>query len=290
MSALTTVPDAVLELVRAYGSCISACTDDGWIELTAPVPRSLGGLLPWEALVLNGRTDSPAKLVLPSGGADLRLRAEILADEDIDVTARAQRACEGMVALAAAASAPPDDREQLAGPPTARAGEPSAAAAPGGRDGETGASADLRALVVDAGWPFVLRSTNVLALDLEVPFQFQQAVLEAGGAGCRARTVLLITRAPSAGSRAAISALLLTVAGNVRMVRAGAVSHEDEVTVFFEVNFSGGVSATELRHGLAALAVACRLAGREARVLMDERVAQAYLAARLGAALSQPPV
>lgn len=289
MSALTTVPDAVLEQVQARGSFFSARMDDEWIALAAPSPRSLSGLPPWEALLLNSRTDGPAKYVLPPGGDELALRAEIPADEGVDVTERVQQACSGMLVLAAAASARSADSEEAARPSAAGAGQTSVAVEASGREEELSAKPDLRSLVADAGWSYVPRSTNTLTVDLEVRLQFQQAMLEVHGAGCRARAVLLMARAPSAHSRAAIGTLLLTIAGLVRMVRAGAVSHEDEVTVFFEVDFSGGVNAVELGHGLAALGVACRVAGREARVLMDEQVARAYLAARIRAAtLSQP--
>ena len=289
MSASTTAPDAVLERVQARGSFFSARMDDEWIALAAVSPRSLSGLPPWEALLLNSRTDGPAKYVLPPGGDGLALRAEILADEDVDVTERVRQACSGMLELAAAASARSADSEEAARPSAAGAGQTSAAVEASGREGELSAKPDLRALVTDAGWSYVARSTHTLAVDLEVRLQFQQAMLEAHGAGCRARAVLLMTRAPSAQSRAAIGTLLLTIAGLVRTVRAGAVSHEEEVTLFFEVDFPGGVTAVELRHGLAALAVACRMAGREARVLTDEQVARAYLAARFRAATSSQP-
>jgi len=228
--------------------------------------------------------------VLPLGGPDLEIRADVAADEGLDVTGRIGLACDGMRALAAAAAADPVHAAGTSGAPAvvaaddvlrAASSEPACA-----QDARASGDPDLASIAVEAEWPFVLRSPQRIAVDLETPGQFQQAIVEPGAGGLRARATLVVARSLPARSRAAVSVLLLAVASLVRLVRGGVVEHDGEATIFIEVNLCADLDAAELHHALSALAVACRLAGREARALLDEEVARAYLAARGWAASS----
>jgi hypothetical protein len=254
---------------------VSAHIDDEWIAMASPPLPGSGALLPWDALVRNGRASGPAKLVLSSDGRGFEIRAEIPVEDEVDLMRRVREACEGIRRLVAAASRPEDVSEHPVTPVEHQR-----------HDRQPGADLDLSSLASEAGWPFVLRSSDRLAIDLQVPGQFQQAIVEARDSGHRARVTLVIARSPSAAVRAAAASFLLMVAALVRMARAGACEREDETMLFFETDFGAGLSAAELHHALSALAVTCRMAGRETKALMDEGVARAYLAAH-GWAASQ---
>jgi len=232
---------------------------DEWIVLAAELQPHAGVSSPWEALLRNSDLAGPARLVLPPGRTDVEIRAEVPVDEGVDIDVR-RREAEAFVRRAAGGIPEVDE-----GPAGAILGL------------ET---IDLGAVAVEAGWAFVRRSSGRIAIDLDVPDQFCQAIVEPRGAGFRARVVLALAVSPSAFVRAALAVLLLTTTAGVRLVRAGAAEREGETTVFVEAGVGAPVSAQELHHALAALAVTCRMAGREARALVDDGVAGLYLAAR----------
>jgi hypothetical protein len=67
----------------------------------------------------------------------------------------------------------------------------------------------------------------------------------------------------------------------VRLARATAEERAGRTAVRFEVVFVSPPCAAEMAHALSALSVACRLCGREAKVLQqDEGAAEEYLALR----------
>ena len=86
--------------------------------------------------------------------------------------------------------------------------------------------------------------------------------------------------------RDAASQLLLRAAAVVRLVRPVLVA---DGAPRFEVVFDTAPSAAELAHALSALAVACRLFGREAEVVQRSPAVAARVVAFLeGAAPSAP--
>jgi hypothetical protein len=232
--------------------------DDEWIVLAAGLPRTCA-LSPWQALLWNAELTGPVKLVLPPGARNIEIRAELPVDEGADVDARL---CEAQTAVRrVAVSLPQQCNNAAAGLDEAHA-------------------IDLGAVAEEGGWSFVQRSSGRIAVDLGVPDQFCQAIVEPRGGGCRARVVLAAVASPSERARSALAVLLLTVTASVRMVRAGASERDGETTAFVEADVTAPASAWELQHALAALAVACRMGGREAKVLADDRLADLYLAAR----------
>lgn len=257
MTADVTTREAAISTARAFAPPVSAFADDEWITLAVRMPCGPGALSPWQALLVNAGIAGPVKLVLAAGGLDLEARVEIPTEDGVDPGARVRQACESLRRLA---SGGPADTATCT-------------------DAASGAL-DLPSLATDAGWPFVLRSSGRLAIDLAVSGQFHQALVEPRAAGCRVRASLVVVVGPSARSRFALGALLLTVTGLVRMVRAGAVEQPGETMVFVETDLAKRPTAPELHHALCALAVACRMAGRETKALLDERIASAYLAAR----------
>jgi hypothetical protein len=238
--------------------------DDEWIALAADLPRG-GARSPWHALLRNAELTGPAKLVLSPGGREIEIRAELPVDEGVDVGARLR---EAQAAMRQAAGGPPSACDDA----SYESFEPEAI--------------DLGAAAEEAGWPFVRRASGRIAVDLDVPDLFCQAIVEPRGTSCRARVVLAVVSSPSALVRSALAVLLLALTASVRMVRAGAIEREGETAVFVEADIAAPASARELHHALAALAVACRMAGREATALADDGVAGLYLAARGWAACS----
>jgi hypothetical protein len=236
---------------------VSTRIDNEWITVATRPPCGLSALSPWEALLRNAELTGPAKLVLPPGGRDLEIRAELPVEDGVDVDAVLRQARDSLTRAAGSETPLGTDNAAIdLGP------------------------ADLHVLAAEAGWLFTWRSSGRIAVELDVPGQFHRAIVEPRAAGCRARAALAVAAAPSAGPRLALAVLLLTVTGVVRMARAGATELDGDTTVFVEADLVERPSAWEFHHALSALTVACRMAGREAKALVDERVAGAYLAAR----------
>jgi len=233
---------------------VAARVDDEWISLAASLPPRTGAVAPWQALLQNAQLVGLARLVLRHGGREFEIRADCPVDDGVDVDSRLREA-QASVRQAGSGTRPAGEIPE---PDTV----------------------DLGVVAEEAGWAFVRRSSGRMVVDLGVPDQFCQAVIEPHGAGCRARVVLAMAVNPSAIVRSALAVLLLTVTASVRMVRAGATEREGQTAVFVETGVAAPVSARELHHALAALAVTCRMAGREAKALVDDRVAGLYVTAR----------
>ncbi|MCX6538594.1 MAG: hypothetical protein NT151_06650 [Acidobacteria bacterium] len=262
-----------------------------WLVLSADLPDATRSRAPWDALQGTAASPGSAKLVIAPAARTIGLRADVPAEDGIDVVARTREAREGMNRLAAGADDGADRlRQGYGGPPKlyARAEVPSYSSTDS-RAGESGRTAeadqapeiDLGALAAEAGWAFVQRASGRLAIDLGVPGQFHQAIVEPRNAGgCRARVELARLGDAADDTRTAIAVLLLTLAYVVRFVRAGAEPRDGTTSVFVEADIEHAATAPELHHALSALSVACRMAGREVKALMDPDVAHTYLAAR----------
>src|SRR5439155_10563598 len=146
------------------------------------------------------------------------------------------------------------------------------------------AATDLRELCGLTGWGFVEREPGRLAVDLDVPGMFWQAIVEARGeVGLSAAVPVLDptvadAEPPDPVCRQALGLLLLRACGVVRMARAAAKTQDGATHARFEVVFGSQPCVAELTHAFAALSVACRVVSREAAVLWtDEVVARAYI-------------
>jgi hypothetical protein len=258
--------ETVFRTARPFAPHVSVHADEDWITLTARPQSGPAAWSPWEGLLVGATLAGPVKLALAPRGFAVEARAEILLEDGVDVSARVQRACTCLCRLASGEARIPCASCGTDDPPEIPA--------------LSDCAVDIPSLAAEAGWSFVLRSSGRVAIDLAVPGQFHVAIVEPRGSGCRVRAPLAVAVSASARARSALGVFLLTVAGLVRLVRAGSVEDAGETTVFVETDVPDCPTAAELHDALSALAVACRMAGRETKALLDERTAIAYLAAR----------
>ena len=240
----------------------SAWIDDGWLLLDAalgvgspPAPRL------WQFLQWNAALGGGARFALHPRQPGLRVRAEVPLDEEVDLGGRVHEAYTGLKAAMRTMEYGPGDGSGVPG------------------DAVRG---DLSDLCRQTGWDFSEREPGRLAVDLDVPGAFQQAIVEAYRDRGVAVAVPLLDPAgaepPAQVCRQALGLLLLRVCGIVRMARAAAETRAGVTQARFEVVFGTSPCVAELTHAFAALSVACRLAAREAAVLWDdETVARAYV-------------
>jgi len=249
----------------------TATVDDGWLVLDALVDGARGELPDvragaaasdrlWALLRAHGGLGGAVRFVVRrrAGALRLALRADVPLDDEVDVGGRVHEAC---AALHEAGSV-------VMGAATGEAASPPA-------------PVDVGALVRATRWPAVERASGRLAVELEVPGVFRQAVVEARPDG-RVSASLPVASAddddapPAPPCRAALGLLLLRAGSVVRLVRAAT----DEAAVArYEVVLGDAPAVVELQHALAALSMVARLTLREAAVLRaDAGVAAAYLA------------
>jgi hypothetical protein len=262
-----------LALANGKSFTLSARIDDGWLMLDAPVRDRVTRDEMWDLVRLNATLQGLSKFVLMPDNRSIHLRAELplmedLCEDDYDyevdsVAERLQEACAGLKAA------------------FGRLGSEPIRLADSGRADETRLQ-ELKRLCADAGWPFTERSEGMLAVELDTPEGFYQALVEQQHAGARVSTE--ITRCASLGetSRQALSALLLKCGALVRLARPSIEETDNSVAARFEVSFGGMPTAIEVRSALSSLSVACAICSREARVLGDPSIAKQYLA--IGAA------
>jgi hypothetical protein len=142
--------------------------------------------------------------------------------------------------------------------------------------------APVARLAAEAGWPFVERSPQRVAVPLEVSRRAIDAVVEpAPEGGVVVSAALTNGRVPPAGAnREALAVLLLTVTGRVHLARAAAREQpQDGAATRLETVLPAACGARHLHHALSALSVACRLCVLEAEVLhADASLAETCLA------------
>jgi hypothetical protein len=159
------------------------------------------------------------------------------------------------------------------------AGEAEAAPEPAQETPAAGRQApDLASLATAAGWPFTEREGGVLAVPLEVPGRFQQALIECERdvrTELRAELLGLGNLRPAA--RQAMAHLLLTAAAEFRLVRGLHRPHGRAVKLGFAVAIAALPSAFWFDHALQALSLACRFCSGELTALADESLAREYL-------------
>jgi hypothetical protein len=151
-------------------------------------------------------------------------------------------------------------------------------------DDEAGAAA--RELCHTAGWEYHERGSGQLAVTLDVPDQFCQAhTYQADHGRFRLHTVLDAPPPPSADSRYAMAAFLLTACRAVRLARATAEPLDGGYEYGWEVCWQTVPTVPQFHCGMSALSMACRMTLRELQALSDAAIASAYM--RLRAAGSQ---
>ena len=239
----------------------SARLVDDWLHLRMPVEHGIESeALDW-LLARNGTLPGLSKFALAETGPALCLAAELPVGDEVGfaewLRASVDGFTEGMAALGGEAASP------IAEPPPVEA------------------AIDLAALCRETGWPHVVRPSGTIAIDLDVPHAFHQAVLQNhADHGLRVSVDLGAVGNVSSISLQAIGTLLLAAAGVVRMARPVLERPGEKLSAEWQVSLGEAATAQQLRHALAALSVACRVCARELKLLEDESIANAYLRVR----------
>jgi hypothetical protein len=232
---------------------VEARLDDGWLHLSAPLPLDLPAT-PVELLRRNAELAGGVKLAW--SGAP-QLRAELpLDDEPSLLRRRIVAACAGFASAAAGRGRVPD--------------------------GPAGELSDPGALLAESGWKACERRDGSWTVDLGVPDAFFQAEIDTCDGATRFAVALATADDAPGVCRQAQALLLLRAAAVVRMARP--VRAGDTDAPHFEVALAGATSAAEVGHALSALAVACRLFGREVDIVGRDTAIATHYCAR------QPPM
>jgi len=238
---------------------IAARTAGQWLILESDFGAGTPGSADFlQAFKRNASLPGFAKIALTPGG-QLNLRAEIPVVEDGDLTARIREVLDG---FAAAWSA-----DELPGVKVATADI-------------TSELADLKPLCTEAGWPFTERGGGRLAVELEAPAGFYQALLTPLNGGVRVACELAPLESDSENARRASAVLLLAASGLVRLARAAVNADQTPPVARFEVVFGTAPSPSELSSALECLSVACSHCGEEVKLLQAPAIAERFLALR----------
>jgi hypothetical protein len=241
---------------------LTAKTQDDWILLESDCStKGHPPALFWEALARNASLAGLAKFVL-ARDETLRLRAEIPLLESGDFTTRLREACSGFEAGWAHSDVQASSALSSAGP-----AEP----------------IDLKSLCTEAGWPFVERSGRKLAVELEVPGGYNQALLVPTVYGVCISCEIAMIDSITDECRQAMGRFLLDASGLVRMARASVVTSGGSTVAQFEAVFGTAPSPLEISRALECLSVACSYCGEEIKALQTPAIAERYLALRAGA-------
>ena len=145
-----------------------------------------------------------------------------------------------------------------------------------------GLACDLTALCKETGWPLAQRAGNQVAVELDVPGCFCQALVQLSGRkGLHLGVNMAHASSLGAAGRHAINVMLLHACHFLRMARA-TTRHIDGATVYgWEVSLDRPSGVREAEYALAALSLACRLTAREVAMFQqDESLARGYLVLR----------
>jgi hypothetical protein len=238
---------------------VTARIEDDWLMFEADyASEAQGSKLYWDALVRSASLAGLVKLVVAREGS-LRLSAELPLLEDVDLTTRVQETCSGFEAgwMRQAGHSSPELSSANEMQPI-----------------------DLKGLCSEAGWPCVERGGRKLAVELEVPGGFSQALLVPTEHGVRISCEIATLDAVTEECRHAIGGFLLAASGLVRMGRASVSTVGPSPVAQFEVVFGTVPSPSEISSALESLSVGCSLCGEEIKVLQNPVVAEHYLALR----------
>jgi hypothetical protein len=242
---------------------VTAKTDDDWLVIESDCPP----VIFWEALVRNASLPGLAKFVL-ARDETLRLRAEIPLLENGDLTTRLRETCSGFEVGWAHCDAQLSSSFSSAGP-----AEP----------------VDLKSLCTEAGWRFVERSGRKLAVELEVPGGYSQALLIPTCHGVCISCEIAMIDSITDECRQAMGRFLLDASALVRMARASVMTSGGSTVAQFEAVFGTAPNPLEISTALECLSVACSLCGEEVKALQTPAIAERYLALRAGATPATRP-
>jgi hypothetical protein len=243
---------------------VTAKLADGWLLFAAkPRPATAAPLSYWDALTRNSALPGLVKFAL-TRARRLRLQAELPLLDGVELTNRISQtaaAFQWAWALDRAGSRSEPQGAEL-------------------QVGDEAIAAPLKALCLEAGWPFIERNGGKLAVELEVRNSFYQALLGPANGGLRISCDLASVDEATAVCRQAIAGMLLAASGVVRLCRAAIVSDESACVARLEVVFAAAPCVFEISSALESLSVACSLVGEEINLLLDPVAARHYLETR----------
>jgi hypothetical protein len=252
--------------------------DEGWLLVNVPTAARADDdeQDPWDLLKRNAQLPGLLKHTTHPRSSAVHLRAEVPWNEreleQADQILRIRSMCEGIQVASAA----------LAGHVVQEKARPKPAAAAFHRHTEL----DLPALCVAAGWSeHHARENGSVTVNLDVGRGVFSATLARRSDGCVHAWADLAEAEPaglSVQQREAVGRFLLVVGGQIRMARPTVEVSDERVAARLEVVLTPpGPSAAEIAHALAALAVGCGIAGKEAMLLFeDQALAEEFLNAR----------
>lgn len=254
---------------------MTARLSEEWLTFDAPVGDRLASRDLWRLLLLNGALGGPCKFVLMRDRSAVHLRADLpLQDgEDdvfetgpgnysIDATALSEVCSQFKVAFRGFKG---EEMVPRALPQIDSAGREHWSEA-------------LRQRCTEANWPFIERSPGALTIELDVRGCFYQAIVQQRGLGAHVSVELSSYEGLAGRNRQALSVLMLSAGGQVKLARPAVEEQANRIAARFEVFFASIPRVTELTHALSALSLASELCGREAKAIQDDTVARHYLA------------
>ena len=251
--------------------------DGEWLEMTARSPKASaprGTAPPWSLLCLNARLTGYTRLATRPGG-DTELRAELFVGASTGEPVDGERPLETDVAALC-------ENLRRAHCETRALGSTTGCPLSPWPDPTEGGADEIARLCAEAGWSATSHASGEVTVPLAGRADGFDVCLTFDGRS-RLRAVVPVTAGPvaSGASRAALASLLLEVSSAVRMVK-GVVFRRGDVDVagIAMADECPAPSPAAIDRALAALAVACGLAGREAQVLQDDALARSYLALR----------
>ena len=243
-----------------------ARVDSGWLELTAALPEwALPACNDLRALQVNLGLRGPVRIARQFGDRDPHLRADASLEHTSDLREFVEAACADVIAVVHGLGGV---REGLT-PPAFELDAPSAS------------FGDLERLCHEAGWRPVAAAPR-LRVDLTTRAGVHSAHFDCSPDTASRVVVDLIDM--SGGSdicRRAVAALLMAVSSSLLLVKGALAEREGSSSAVLMAPVECA-SERSVDDALSALAVACRVCGREALALLDERVASEYLALSRG--------
>ena len=271
---------------RTFG--VSGILDAEWLMLETPLAHATR-IPPAAALLRANASLAGLAKYADRGRGQTSIQAEIPTTDGVPLAARLEETLRGFstayaFAVAQNAGHAPDrigDTAVGSGFADHRTDPPRAEEKRGGGVPSPDAGRRLAETIRRGPWVCHERDDGSIAVELETDRGYHRAVLATHESGAFEASVPIAEwRSPSADSREAAARLLLAANHGMRMGRASILEESDRWTARVEVRFASDPGETELRHLLAALAVACRHWARELQSLEKESTARAYLAVR----------
>ncbi len=243
------------------GEPFAVTVEDGWLTIDRVASGDVAAQPPLTVLANAASLPANTKLIAMGPNDRIHLRAELSLDVDLDLDTHIPA-----VIAAFAATNPVTAETSLS------SDEPTAPQ-------EANHGSSLADRCAEVGWPAVERPDGALAVELEVPGSFVQAMVRRQENGEWWIEVPVAPGDPAPDvCREATARLLLRVGGLVRLVQAVLLAEGGAASAGFRVRVLPAASSAAFGHAFAALSVACRLCAREAAVLWhDERVARVYI-------------